>query len=403
MVSRALPRRLRKAAKAASGGEPAAPRRMVADATESAAPRFVGAAAIVLSAGLLVQAVVDHADYRHPVVPVVVWLGMLAAAVWLLPRARSGELPTAHAAVAVLVAVAAVTAIGLDRRMTSAADTTVDWTILGTVWLLALVALTSPAWLWVPGSALVMGIHTVFVLRALGASSLGLSRLAASGYAVVSILAVFAALRPALRAHSEIAVRRATLASRSAAERAAVAAIDEVRRGRLGLLEIEALPLLRGIADGTLDPADAAVRDQCVQHAAMLRRALVDRTLDDEAGRLVADLEPVLSAARARSVPAEVQVIGDPGRPGPAATQATRAAVGRVLGALPPQPVILTVVAAGDEAQLFLAFERPPAGQCDVAELGAAVPAEAAWRAALEVEDTGQGCLEVRWRKAVPA
>ena len=403
MVSRALPRRLRKAAKAASGGEPAAPHRMVADATESAAPRFVGAAAVVLSAGLLVQAVVDHADYRHPVVPVVVWLGMLAAAVWLLPRARSGELPTAHAAVAVLVAVAAVTAIGLDRRMTSAADTTVDWTILGTVWLLALVALTSPAWLWVPGSALVMGIHTVFVLRALGASSLGLSRLAASGYAVVSILAVFAALRPALRAHSEIAVRRATLASRSAAERAAVAAIDEVRRGRLGLLEIEALPLLRGIADGTLDPAGAAVRDQCVQHAAMLRRALVDRTLDDEAGRLVADLEPVLSAARARSVPAEVQVIGDPGRPGPAAAQATRAAVGRVLGALPPQPVILTVVAAGDEAQLFLAFERPPAGQCDVAELGAAVPAEAAWRAALEVEDTGQGCLEVRWRKAVPA
>jgi hypothetical protein len=374
---------------------------MVADVTESAAPRFVGAAAIVLSAGLLVQAVVDHAEYRQPVVPVVVWLGMLAAAVWLLPRARTGELPTGHAAVAVLVAVAAVTAIGLDRRMTSAADTTVDWTILGTVWLLALVALTSPAWLWVPGSALVMGIHTVFVLRALGASSLGLSRLAASAYAVVSILAIFAALRPALRAHSEIAVRRATLASRSAAERAAVAAIDEVRRGRLGLLEIEALPLLRGIADGTLDPADAAVRDQCVQHAAMLRRALVDRAADDEAGRLLADLEPVLSAARARSVPAEVQVIGDPGRPGPAATRATRAAVDRVLRALPPQPVILTVLAAGDEVELFLVFERPPAGECDLG--GLAAPAAAAWRAALEVEDSGQGCLEVRWRKAVPA
>jgi hypothetical protein len=34
----------------------------------------VGAVAIVLPAGLLVQALVNHASYRHPVVPVVVAL-----------------------------------------------------------------------------------------------------------------------------------------------------------------------------------------------------------------------------------------------------------------------------------------------------------------------------------------
>jgi hypothetical protein len=56
-----------------------------------------------------------------------------------------------------------------------------------------------------------------------------------------------------------------------------VAAIGEVRRARLGLLEMEALPLLRGIADGSLDPSDHTVRDQCARHAATLRRALVDR------------------------------------------------------------------------------------------------------------------------------
>ena len=53
--------------------------------------------------------------------------------------------------------------------------------------------------------------------------------------------------------------------------------------------------------------------------------------------------------------------------------------------------------------ELFLAFERAPAAGFDVAGLGRTARADAGWRAALEVEDTGQGCLEVRWRKAVPA
>jgi len=105
----------------AQRGSADTPQGAVAEATESAAPRFVGAVAVALPAGLLVQALVDHAGYRHPVVPVVVWLGMLAVAAWLMPRASAGNLSNAHAAVAITVAVAAVTAIGLDRRPTGAA------------------------------------------------------------------------------------------------------------------------------------------------------------------------------------------------------------------------------------------------------------------------------------------
>ena len=389
--------------RAAAGGV-VTPLGAVAEATESAAPRFVGAVAIALPAGLLVQALFDHASYRHPVVPVVVWLGMLVAAAWLLPRARTGDLSNAHAAVAIVMAVVAVTAIGLDRRDTGAAMS-VDWTILGVVWLLALLALITPAWVWVPGSVLVMGIHAVFVLDALGLSPLGWTRVAASCYAVVSVLAVFAALRPALRTHAEIAVRRAALASRSAAERAAVAACGAARRSRLSLLEVETLPLLRGIADGTLDPADGAVRRRCAEHAAALRRALVDRA--PEPAGLLAGLEPVLAAARARDVVAEVQAIGDPGRPAQDVLRAAVAAVDLVLRALPPQPVILTVLASGGAAEMFVTFDRPPAADLaglgrDVAGLGGAVPEAAAWRAVLEAEDGGPGCLEVRWR-VVPA
>ena len=172
-----MPRSRRNARKGGAAGGVAVLRAgAVAEATESAAPRFVGAVAVALPAGLLVQALIDHASYRHPVVPVVVWLGMLAAAAWLLPRARTGDLSNGHAAVAIAMAVAAVTAIGLDRRVTGAAEN-VDWTILGVVWLLALLALTSPAWVWVPGSALVTGIHAVFVVHALGLSPLGLHAL----------------------------------------------------------------------------------------------------------------------------------------------------------------------------------------------------------------------------------
>jgi hypothetical protein len=309
----------------------------------------------------------------------------------------------------VLAAAAAVIAIGLDHKVTGTAGTTMDWTILGTLWLLALIALSCPARLWVPGAALVIGIQGVFVLRALGASPLGLTRLAVSAYVVVSILAIFSALRPALRTHAEIALRRAALVSRSAAERAAATAIGEVRRGRLELLEMEALPLLRGIADGNLDPADSAVREQCARHAATLRRALADRALPAEAG-LLADLEPVVSLARSRNVPVEVQVVGDPGRPGEDIVRAIHAAVDSILRVIPAQPVILTVLVPGEQVELFLTFERAPAAGCDlprlrqdVAGLGSAVRADAAWRAMLEVEDTGQGCLEVSWRKAVPA
>lgn len=396
MVSRALLRSGVRHKKTAHRGSADTPQGAVAEATESAAPRFVGAVAVALPAGLLVQALADHAGYRHPVVPVVVWLGMLAVAAWLMPRARAGDLRNAHAAVAIAVAVAAVTAIGLDRRVAGAAMN-VDWTILGVIWLLALLALITPAWVWVPGAALVTGIHSVFVVRALGFSPLGLTRLAASSYAVVSILAVFAALRPALRTHAEMEVRRAALASRSAAERAAVAAIGEVRRDRLELLEMEALPLLRGIADGTLDPSDGAVRQRCAEHAATLRRALVDRTSAPSV--LLASLESVVGSACERNVPVEVQLIGDPGDPGADVVRVTVAAVDQVLRALPPQPVVLTVLGSGDEDELFLTFERSPVAGCDVAALGDAVHAGAVWRAALETKDAGPGCLEVRWQK----
>jgi hypothetical protein len=368
--------------------------------TESAAPLFVGALAVILPSGMLLQVLATFGAYRQPLAAVAVWLAMLLAAAWLVPRALAWGLSRPEAVAAIGVAVAAVTAIGLDRRHHLAAGS-LDWSILGVVWLLALVALSRSAWLWVPGAAVVFAAHSFFVVDLLGATPLGLARVAAGGYAMGVVLAVFAALRPTLRTHSEIAVRRAELSSRSAAERAAVAAIHTDRAGRMALLEVEALPLLRGIADGSLDPADPAVRRKCAEHATTLRRALVRRT--ERADGMLAGLEPALGTARARDMPVEIQVVGDPGQPGREVTQATLAAVQAVLQALRPQPVILTVLSAGDEVELYLTFRLTPADpgpvRASLAGLGQPVPAAAAWRVTLDAEPASSGCLEVSWRK----
>ena len=367
----------------------------VAEAAESAAPRFAGVLSVILPAGLLIQAVASPGDYLQPVVPVLVWLGVLAAAAWLVPRACCRGLRPAEALAGIGVAVAAVAAIGADDRA-AVAPVDVNWTILGTIWLLALVALSRPARVWVPGALLIFAVHAIFVVRSLGGSPIGLARVSAAGYAALIVPTLFAALRPTLRTHAAMAVRRAGLASRTAAERAAVIAIQDDRLDRLALLEAEALPLLSGMANGTLDPADGAVRERCARNAATLRRALVDRA--ERAGGVLAGLAPALNAARARGLEVQVQVVGDPGRPGPAVTRATLGAVHGVLRSVPGPPVTLTILAVGGTVELYLTFDQAAACRWDLAALEQDVPPEAGWAATADAGDGGPGCLEVRWR-----
>jgi hypothetical protein len=377
----------------------------VRDVIEATVPRIVAILAAVLPIGLLVQVLGELRDYRHAAVPVAVWLSLLVAAVWLIPRVREGGLTRGQAAVAVAVALAAVSAVGWDRRPQVPAGA-LDWSILGAVWLLALTAISRPAWEWIPGALLVLAVNGLFILRLLGTAAPGIARLAATAYVVVVILSVFAALRPALRVHVGLAARAAELASRSAAERAAVAAIQADRRDRFALLELEALPLLRGIADGSLDPADEEVRQKCARHATSLRRALAERA---RLGReLLAGLEPALSAARQRGLLVEVQVVGDPGLPSREVAQATLAAVGTILGALPPQPVTLTVLAPpvlvnpgpADPVELYLTFDQlPPAAR---APAFPPLTRSSGWQAELDVDEAGTGCLEIGWRPVIP-
>ena len=97
-------------------------------------------------------------------------------------------------------------------------------------------------------------------------------------------------------------------------------------------------------------------------------------------------------------------MVGEPGRPAPEVAAAALAAVDSTLSALPPHPVrdpvLLTVLAAGDDVELYVAFECPPPTAPDLSALQQRVPAAAQWSAAFDVNDAGAGCLEVRWRNA---
>jgi hypothetical protein len=326
---------------------------------------------------------------------------MLAVAAWLLPRMRADGLTGREAAAAVLIAVAAVATIGWDHRAHEAPGS-VDLAVLGTVWLLMLVALSRPVRAWIGGALIVYAVHAALLIRAVGASPVSLAQLEAVGYILVASLTAFAALRPTMTGYADVAARRALLASRSAAERAAASAVLADRRRRLALLEMEVLPLLRGIAEGTLDHTAADVRERCASHAAALRHALTGRT--PAAGDQAAGLEPVLQAAGARGMLVSVQVIGDPGTPAPQVGRAVSAAVDAVMSALPPHQVTLTVLAPGDDVEMYLTFSEPLQATPDLARFGRDVPAAARWRAAVSAGEASsgcqeQGCLEIGWRK----
>lgn len=230
---------------------------------------------------------------------------------------------------------------------------------------------------------------------------MSLSQLTVVGYIMATILLAFAALRPTIDMHARIAARRASLASRSVAERAAAAAIARERHDRLAILERDALPLLRGIASGTLDPAASTVRELCARYAAVMRDSLNHSPSAGAAGAgdLASVLEPALAAARGRGLPVTVQFVGDPGTPRPQVARAVLATLDAALGALAPHQVLLTVLSPGDDVELYLTYGAPLPAAFDVTRFGRDLPSAVRWHVTVTPTDADGGCLEISWRK----
>jgi hypothetical protein len=373
------------------------PHKVVGDVAEAGLSRMVGTIAVILPAVALLQALANAHDYRQPAAVIAVWLAVLGAAAWLAPRMHARVLSAAETAAAIAIAIAAVTVVGAERSG-RVMPGSVDLAMLGTLWLLVVVVMSAPFWVSVPAALTVYAAHSALLIRAEGMNPLTLSELEAAGYICAAFLIAAAVLRPTIPVHVSLAARRTSLASRSAAESAAAAAIGQERRSRLAVLEKEALPLLRGIADGTLDPTAGDVRDRCARHAAVLRHSLGGGA---DAGDLAGGLEPTVQAARERGLLVTVQLVGDPGPAPPRLARAVLATVGAVLASLPPQQVTLTVLGVGDDVELYLAFDAPPPSGLDLTRLPEAseLPAAARWRATVNAAEPDGGYLEISWRK----
>ena len=371
------------------------PQEVARDTAEAGLTRLVRTLAVLLPVLVMLQALTNLRDYRQPAPVIAVWLAVAVAGFWLVPRLRTGGLTVRETAAAVAIAVAAVAAMGAVHRAHTNSGST-DLAILGTVGLLVLVVISHSVKVSIPVALLVFAVQGALLIREQGLNLLSLSQLGAAGYIIATILIAFVALRSTLDTHVKLAARQAFLKSRSAAERAAVAAIKQERRTRLAVLEEEALPLLRAIADGTLDPADEGVAKQCAHHAAVLRQALTEGA---PGGELMARLEQALRAAAARQLTVFVQLIGDPGTPSPPVVHAVLATVDAVLSVLPPQQAVLTLLAVGDDVELYLTFGSPPRNVPDLTRFGRDMPAAVRWRASASVTETDGGFLELSWRK----
>jgi len=376
------------------------PHEATQDAVETALMRFVGVLAVVMPSLALLQVLANSREYRQPAVAVAVWLGVLGVARWLVPRLRRGGLRAGETAAAIAVAVVAVAVVGATRRPHDHPGS-VDLAVLGTIWLLALIVLSRSARVWIPAALLVFAMQGALLIHDGGINQVSLSQLTVVGYIMTTILLAFAALPPTIDMHARIAARRASLASRSVAERAAAAAIARERHDRLAILERDALPLLRGIASGTLDPATGAMREQCARYAAVMRDSLNHSPGAGTAGAgdLAAVLEPALAAARGRGLAVTVQFIGDPGTPQPQVARAVLATLDAVLSALPPHQVLLTVLAPGNDVELYLTYGAPLQAALEVTRFGLDLPSAARWQAGVAPTEAGVSCLEVRWRK----
>src|ERR1022692_1640416 len=136
------------------------PHKVVQDFAEVGLTSLVGSLAVVLPSVALIQVLVNSRDYRHPAAVIAVWLAVLGAAAWLVPRLRMGALNVGETAAAIAIAVAAVAVIGMVRQE-HVAPGSVDLDILGTIWLLVLVLMSRPAWVWIPGVLIVFAVHSV--------------------------------------------------------------------------------------------------------------------------------------------------------------------------------------------------------------------------------------------------
>jgi hypothetical protein len=168
--------------------------------------------------------------------------------------------------------------------------------------------------------------------------------------------------------------------------------VRERRRGLLGSIEREVVPLLAEVAAGRLDPRAEAVRTDCGRRAVAVRRLLFD---DDAVHGAIGE---VIDSAERRGTVVSSQIHGGLDQLPASVRGEFIEQLHHALRVMPSRRVLLTVTADPDAASLFLSCPWP-------AEQLPPAPAGRDVEMIVDLDD-GRLCLELRWppepRPALP-
>jgi len=240
---------------------------------------------------------------------------------------------------------------------------------------------------WIVAGCVAYTVGVAAVLWSVAIAELACATSASMIYLVdIAVVAGMLAFRHMLVRHGLAAQESRSLAREARSRVAALRAQEDVREHHLRQVMTTAGPLLEQLADGTLDPADPAVRSRCAAEESHLRLLI---GLGDGLGQLGDAIMEIARRAELRGVglsarPIEFDVALD------AAAAAWIADVlgSAVAGLRPRDAAVLTAFARTDRGMLTLVY--PDRGE---AERDHPPPGVTATRTV----DDGQALLEVEW------
>jgi hypothetical protein len=222
-----------------------------------------------------------------------------------------------------------------------------------------------------------------------GASATALSDMAVTVVSVSGFQLGVALSARLLRTIADVAVRtsRAEELLRVREEEAAAAARNH--EWRHAGLRRTAIPLLAGLADGTLDPRAEAVRRRCAVEAARMRRLMGEGQACGAADRLVHELGAIIDVAERHGASVRLSVRGTPGELPEHVRRDLLAPISEVL-VTARSPARVTVLHAPGQVRV--------SARCAAPALPATAPPGRGEVSLVESVTDGQVWLETSWR-----
>ncbi|MEV5893319.1 hypothetical protein [Nonomuraea fuscirosea] len=264
--------------------------------------------AVAIVFGLGLANLLRHLDSYEPAFTQWAALAMLgvplAGEILLLVRRRPWG-GMRRAAVALVLAASALSYTTLPDGRTS---TTVDWIFGAANWVGLVVLLDRPlriAGAFLAAHELVALLHLV-LLDDPGRGTL--ARFATGSVTVIGFPLCVAVSAAALRGLSAAAAASQQEIERVRVAEAVAAESHRRRQQRLAELSRSTIPLLEGLADGSLRPEDAAVQRRCAIEAARMRRLFAEA--DTVADPLMHELRHCADVADRKGVVVELEARG---------------------------------------------------------------------------------------------